>query len=479
MTISVAIGRVGEVGSMRTVITYGTYDMFHEGHKRLLERARALGDWLIVGVTSDAYDLSRGKLNVQQNVLERVENVRQTGLADQILVEEYEGQKILDIQEWGADVFAIGSDWAGKFDYLKDYCDVVYLERTRGVSSTKLRNESMGIHKIGLVGAGTAAQDLVREARYVSGISIEAVWDPDIDQSRQFSRALEVGWAYETYTDLLCNVDAVYVSTPVAKRARMTRVALESDVHVLSEPPLTLREDEAEDLTSLAKKRGLVLVEGIRTAYTPGFQRMVAYARSGSIGQIRSVEATITHPASSIVASINDPMDAIAELAVYPTLTVLKLLGNDYTDLRCHILESFPKGQSLLARIDIDYPNAFASLKVGRGLRAENDLEVAGTEGTLHVPAPWWQSQHYETRFDDANENEAFYDRLEGDEYRYELAELSTRIKGTGRTAYKLRSEDSVLIAKMIEQIQASASIVGSGTKYSASPSRQMGARRD
>ena len=104
---------------MRTVITYGTYDMFHEGHRRLLERARALGDWLIVGVTSDTYDLSRGKLNVQQSVLERVENVRKTGLADQIVVEEYAGQKILDIQEWGVDVFVIGSDWTGKFDYLE------------------------------------------------------------------------------------------------------------------------------------------------------------------------------------------------------------------------------------------------------------------------------------------------------------------------------------------------------------------------
>lgn len=441
---------------MRTVITYGTYDVFHEGHRRLLERARALGDWLIVGVTSDAYDLSRGKLNVQQNVLERVENIRQTGLADQILVEEYEGQKILDIQEWGVDVFAIGSDWAGKFDYLQDYCEVVYLERTRGVSSTKLRNESMGIHKIGLVGAGLQSQDLVKEARYVSGISVEAVWDPDADKARHLASEMELGWAYESCQDLLKNVDAVYVSLPAETRGDAIRLALHQGVHVLSEPPLTLRKSETEELVDYAKAANLVLVEGIRIAYTPGFQRMIAYARSGSLGQIRSVDVTLTQ-AECLETATADNSVRVAELAVYPLLAVFKLLGGDYNELRCHIIEPRQGSKSILARIDLDYPNALASLKIELGVRAENDLEVAGTEGTLYVPAPWWQSQHYETRFDDANANEVFYDRLEGDEYRYELAELSSRIRGSGRNAYKLRSEDSILIASVVEQIQRTA----------------------
>lgn len=442
---------------MRTVITYGTYDMFHEGHRRLLERARSLGDWLIVGVTSDTYDLSRGKLNVQQNVLERIENIRKTGLADQILIEEYAGQKILDIQEWGIDVFAIGSDWAGQFDYLKDYCEVVYLDRTRGVSSTKIRNESLGIHKIGLVGAGSEAQDLVEEARFVSGISIEAVWDRSADKARLLASDMELGWAYETYAELLDNVDAVYISTPAKSRAGIIRKALEHGVHVLSEPPLTLTKGETVELTTLAKERGVVLVEGIRTAYTPGFQRMIAYARSGSIGKVRSVEATLTQSGGAGLADPADAESAVAQLVVYPLLTVLKLLGSDYRNLRCRILETGER--DLLARIDLEYPSALASLKVGLGVRAENDLEVAGTEGTLYVPAPWWQSQHYETRFDDANANEAFYERLEGDEYRYELAELSTRIRGTARNSYKLRSEDTIEIAKIVEEITRSANV--------------------
>ena len=126
---------------MVKVITYGTYDVFHEGHLKLLERAKALGDYLIVGVTSDDYDRTRGKINVQQSLMERVEAVRLTGLADEIIIEEYEGQKIDDIQRMGVDIFVLGSDWEGKFDFLKDYCEVIYLPRTPEISTTQIKKE--------------------------------------------------------------------------------------------------------------------------------------------------------------------------------------------------------------------------------------------------------------------------------------------------------------------------------------------------
>ena len=159
---------------MKKVITYGTYDLLHYGHIRLLERAKALGDYLIVGVTADNFDLARGKINVQQSVMERIDAVRATGLADEIIVEEYEGQKIDDIRRKGVDVFAIGSDWQGKFDYLKEFCEVVYLERTKGVSSSELRAEKREV-KIGLVGESTILNKFERESHFVNGVKISAV----------------------------------------------------------------------------------------------------------------------------------------------------------------------------------------------------------------------------------------------------------------------------------------------------------------
>ena len=89
---------------MKKVITYGTYDLLHQGHINLLRRAKALGDYLIVGVTNDSFDRERGKLNVRNNVLERIEAVKATGLADEIIIEDYVGQKIDDIQKLAGDV---------------------------------------------------------------------------------------------------------------------------------------------------------------------------------------------------------------------------------------------------------------------------------------------------------------------------------------------------------------------------------------
>ena len=106
---------------MVKVITYGTYDLLHYGHIRLLERAKALGDYLIVGVTSDTFDRERGKINVQQSLMERVEAVRATGIADEIIIEEYEGQKIDDIKRLEEDNLNEGTDWRGKIDYLNAY----------------------------------------------------------------------------------------------------------------------------------------------------------------------------------------------------------------------------------------------------------------------------------------------------------------------------------------------------------------------
>ena len=153
---------------MIKVITYGTYDLLHQGHLNLLKRAKALGDWLIVGVTNDNFDRERGKLNVRNNVLERVEAVKATGLADQIVIEDYVGQKIDDIQKYDVDIFAIGSDWEGKFDYLNEYCKVVYLPRTEGISSTMLRENLQDDIRIGIIGCGRIANRFAPESTFVS-----------------------------------------------------------------------------------------------------------------------------------------------------------------------------------------------------------------------------------------------------------------------------------------------------------------------
>ena len=129
---------------MKRVITYGTYDLLHYGHINLLRRAKALGDYLIVALSTDEFNQdAKGKktyfsYEIRKNLLGSIRYV------DLVIPEKNWEQKIADIQNYQVDVFVMGDDWAGKFDFLKDYCDVVYLERTPDISTTKIKAELMG-----------------------------------------------------------------------------------------------------------------------------------------------------------------------------------------------------------------------------------------------------------------------------------------------------------------------------------------------
>lgn len=122
----------------KTVITYGTFDMFHIGHLKLLERLKALGDTLIVAVSTDEFNQEKGK-KVLIPFEQRAEIVRSIKYVDMVIPEENWDQKIVDIKKHDVDVFAIGNDWDGKFDFLRDYCEVIYLDRTDNISTTKLK----------------------------------------------------------------------------------------------------------------------------------------------------------------------------------------------------------------------------------------------------------------------------------------------------------------------------------------------------
>ena len=126
---------------MKKVITYGTFDLFHIGHLNLLKRAKALGDYLIVAVCSDDFNLrEKGKV-CQIKDVDRMEIVKAIRYVDEVILEENWEQKKLDVQKYDVDVFVMGDDWEGKFDFLKEYCDVVYLPRTEGISSTMIKSE--------------------------------------------------------------------------------------------------------------------------------------------------------------------------------------------------------------------------------------------------------------------------------------------------------------------------------------------------
>lgn len=438
---------------MKKVITYGTYDLLHQGHINLLRRARALGDFLIVGVTNDNFDRDRGKLNVRNNVLERVEAVKATGLADQIIIEDYVGQKIDDIQKYGVDIFAIGSDWEGKFDYLNEFCQVVYLPRTEGISSTMLRDESQQVVRIGMAGAGRIAPRFVSESKNVSGVKIAAVYDIDFLKSAAFAVEYEITDVYRDYDKMLDNVDAVYIATPHLTHYSLIKQALQAKKHVLCETPMVLNGEEARELYSFAEMQGVILMEANKTAYCPAFNHLMVMIKSGVIGEIVDVEASLSKVWNDRSLREFDPEQAggsLFELGSYPLLPIIKLMGCDYRNL--NLYSRMEGGVDIYTKGVFRFPKAVCSFKVGLGVKTEGNLIISGTKGYAYVPSPWWKTDFFEFRYEDQNDNKKFFYKWDGAGLRYELREFISCVIDHRFSSSYLRRKESICMAGVMQQ---------------------------
>ena len=438
---------------MINVITYGTFDLFHEWHKNILKRAKEQWDFLIVGVTSENYDKNRGKLNVKQSLVERIENVKKSWFADKIIVEEYFGQKIEDIKKYNVDKFVIGSDWLWKFDYLKEYCEVVYLERTKWVSSTQLRNSENWILKLGCVWAWRIAERMCRESKYVSGISFDYVYGRNKERIKDFSEKNDLSFYSTDYDDFLNQVDAVYIATPHPTHYSFAKKALESRKHVLCEKPLTLKKNETEELYRIAKENNVVLYEAIKTAYVPAFTRLIALAKSGIIGEIKDIDATFTKLIFDNTLREFDKQQggwSVNELVSYPLLLIFKLLWIDYNNVSFYSFYG-DKDVDLYTKILLKYDSAVATANVGIWVKKEGELVISGTKGYIYVPAPWWKTEYFEIRFEKLWETEKHFYKFDWDWLRYELAEFLKSITNKTENIY-LKSEESIAISDIIEK---------------------------
>lgn len=438
---------------MRKVITYGTYDMLHYGHIRLLERAKALGDYLIVGVTSDDYDKTRGKINLQQSLMERVEAVRATGIADEVIVEEYEGQKIDDIKNLGIDVFTVGSDWKGYFDYLTEYCEVIYLERTEGISSSDIRSEQTSL-RLGLVGDADFLEKVFKEASYVNGIKVIGICSNNLDNLNDELKNLNI--VTSDLDKLIQSVDALYVHSYPDAHYSQIKQAIIAGKHVLCESPMTTNSGQCRELCDLAENQGLILMEAIRTAYATAYQRMLLLLKTGKIGEIVSVDATCTSLNAVVKKNqgeIDTKWNSLAAWGPIGMLPVFQILGTDYVEKRivsrrreCGSNDKF----DLFSKVEFIYQHATASVKVGRGVKSEGQLIVSGTKGYLYVPAPWWKTDYFEIRYEDPTENKRYFYQLDGEGIRYELVSFVKAIQASKKTSV-IEREVTLAIVSILE----------------------------
>lgn len=437
---------------MTKVITYGTYDLLHQGHINLLRRAKELGDYLIVGVTSDSFDRGRGKLNVRNNVLERIEAVRATGYADEIIIEDYLGQKIDDIQKYDVDIFAVGSDWEGKFDYLNEYCKVVYLPRTQGVSSTMLRAESQEVFRVGIVGSGRIANRFVPETKVVNGVEVVAVYDSNKENADVFADKHNLKAYSDSYQQFLADVDAVYVASPHLTHYQYTKEALEAGKHVLCEIPFTLSASQAKELYDYAEAHDLVLLEASKTAYCPAFCHITTLVKSGVIGDVVDVKASLSKMVQAPTRELDATQagGAMNEHSPLTLMSIIKILGKDYT--KVDFYSKMENDVDVYTKINLCYPHATASVTLGIGVKTEGNFIISGTKGYIYVPAPWWLTDYFEIRYEDQTKNKKFFYSYDGDGLRYEIQEFISMIANNRRNCYKLQTCESIAIAEIIEK---------------------------
>ena len=438
---------------MIKVITYGTYDMLHYGHIRLLERAKALGDYLIVGITYDDYDKTRGKINLQQSLMERVEAVKATGLADEIIIEEYEGQKIDDIRRLEVDIFTVGSDWEGYFDYLNEYCKVVYLSRTQGVSSSEVRAEKRKL-RIGLVGSAVFRTKFINEAKYVNGVEIVGVCASHPAEEDE----LKDLYYTSNYDELLEKVDAVYIISKPESHYEDSKKALLSGKHVLCESPVAYTKAQCQELYLISREKKLILMDAIKTAYSTAYERLILMAKGGKIGKVVSVDAVCTSLRDGISiegADLSQKWNSMCGWAPVAMLPVFQIFGTEYKDIIFYTLfQDKETNIDAFTKIDFLYPAGVATVKVAKGAKAEGELVITGTGGYIYVPAPWWKTDYFEIRYEDQEENKRFFYQLDGEGIRYEIVAFAKAIESGKNMSYV--SEDvSISIASLIEMFNS------------------------
>ena len=442
---------------MIRVITYGTYDLLHHGHINLLKRAKELGDYLIVGVTADDFDRQRGKINVQQSLEDRINAVKATGIANKIIVESYEGQKIDDIKKFGVDIFTVGSDWEGHFDYLNEFCRVIYLPRTQGVSSSEIRAESQNIH-LGMVGYSSFLQKFYLESQYVNAVEISGLCSSDYSRLSMLKENLP--FITSDYHELLSKVDAVYIHSHPKYHYREVKEALLNKKHVLCESPIAYSKEECKELLSLSQKQGCILMEGIRTAYMTAYARLLLLLKGGCIGQVVSVDATCT--SMNTYGNFGESSEKWGALEAWgPTalLPVFQILGDSYLDIQFFTQQDFhyPHVDGF-TKINFIYPNATASIKVGTSVKSEGELIISGTKGYIYVPAPWWKTDYFEVRYENSLENKRYFYQVNGEGIRYELVELAHAIHKDVPDFY-IERETSIAIADIFSKYKKKESL--------------------
>ena len=323
----------------------------------------------------------------------------------------------------------------------------------------KVKEAECTMVNVGIIGTGRIASRFLEESRYVSGIHVSAIYNPHLESVLWFAKNNNIDIDgpmiltddSEAFFDA---VDAVYIAAPHEMHTEYIRIALDKGKHVLCEKPMGLNKSDIQQMLSVADDKKLVCMEAIKTAYCAGFERILDIVKSGAIGKVRDVEAAF----SKIGAAAGREMwgasgGSFTELASYCLLPVMKLLGTDVKDIHTYSVES-PLGTDSYTKMMITYEDGVATIKTGLGVKTEGELIVAGDDGYIRVPSPWWLTKRIEVHHENPNQVEVYEEEFAGGGLRYEIEAFVKCINNPG-TVKKITDEESIWLSGMMEQFLA------------------------
>lgn len=302
--------------------------------------------------------------------------------------------------------------------------------------------------RIGIIGNGRIASRFLKEVDYVNDAKVSAIYNPHEGSAAAFVGKMQdsivgdygnaVGGLSrfklpEPVSDIkeFWNlVDAVYIASPHETHLDYAMEALKNGKHVLCEKPFAFDKADVKKAFKLAETKGVVLMEGLKTAYMPGFKQILEVAKSGIIGDIVQVNGAFTKLVPEDSRELNgEAAGSFIELGTYGMLAIFSILGIKYKAARFDSLRN-KKGVDIFTVAHFDYGNAFATCTAGLGVKVEGSLVVAGTKGYITVQAPWWYTRHFEVHFEDPKKIISYDEEMEGDGLRYEIREFVARAAG-------------------------------------------------
>ena len=271
---------------------------------------------------------------------------------------------------------------------------------------------------------GKAFEDLMafaEEVLHENGIDISGICADHLDVLDR--KLKELPLVTESPEELIDAVDAVYIHSHPAMHYEQVKLALQQGKHVLCEAPFALNRGQTEELFGIAQEKKLILMEGIKTAYSTAYERLLLLAKTGKIGDIVNVQATCTSLRQpETLGDTGLRWNSICEWGPTALLPIFQLLGTEYRSksIVTRLKDSREKYDDF-TKVDFLFPHAAGSILVGKGIKSEGELVISGTKGYIYVPAPWWKTDYFEIRYENPENNRRYFYQLDGEGIRYEL----------------------------------------------------------